>query len=178
MIKRRIAYDIAELRSCALKKLLPEADQQLEAALKQILPPIKFEDYSLIPAFLDEFCKYRGVNKSDVIGARFNTDPIMYRKEFMGVLLLCYHPEKMYELTEKSTQDGLQKAAATVLHCHQKTLSRFISDAQLWFRAYTWFRDPVQAVHVILMDKYKDCTHQVTYRKEVEFRSLNSEEIN
>jgi len=155
MNKWRTSYNNTELRSCALKKLFPAYDQELEAALKDILPPIKFEDYALIPAFLQEYCNYRNVQASEIVGAMYFTRPIKYRNEFMAVLLLCYHPEKMYDLTDKFVLKGLLKTTAELLKCHKKSLSRFTSDAPFLYRTYPAFKEVVEAVHAIIMDKYK-----------------------
>lgn len=165
----RISYDIVEPKWCFIKKNYPEFARKVDTEFEQILPPFKFKDYALIPNFIEEYCNYRGVNKEELIGANLSSEYTRYRKEFLMVLLLCYHPEKIYGYTEKRTQEGIQIAGSAFLACNPKSLSNFIPDAPLWFQTYSDFKEPVEAVHAIILEKFKHHTGKGNYKKGVAF---------
>ncbi len=159
-------HNLAEVIINRFVQRYPHLALELDEDIRAILPKAIFTDYDLLPLFLQEFCTYRNIEQEEIIGRHITSKYLEYRKEFLAVLLLLYHPEKIHGITRKRTWQGIQNTAAEVLQCSPKSLANFIPEVITWFQRYKDFRIITTEVHEVLLEKFIDregCEKTRTY---------------
>lgn len=156
-IPSRIGHQESETLCMFLASSRP--DQYIKACfeLNNLLPEFIFSDFSLIPDILKTYCNYRGIAPETLTGNKqLNSVYSDYRKELLALLLLCYHPEKLHNLTRKRCWEGLQIQAAETLACNPKSLANTIPIIAVWYSHTPEFRDQVNAAHAFIIEKYRN----------------------
>ncbi len=157
LAKKRKPYNFAEVQLHILAKFKPEVATFINSKYQELMPEIVFSDYGLIPEFGYEFCAYHNINPEQISGRKISTTHMDLRKQFLAVLLFCYHPEKIIEggITDKRVWQGLELYAGQYLNCLDKSLAMQIHDVVVAYKTYKDFSGPVSQVHALILEKYK-----------------------
>ena len=143
----------------------PEFINRIHEEISNLLPPVIFADYKLIPLFLEDFCQYRNISLADIVGSDLTRQRSQYKKEFLGVLLLCFYPERLLDITQNGVGRGMLTVVRETLQYNSRFLTNIMPIIQSWYQMDAVFRATVDGAHTVIMHKYKHETVPGTFRK-------------
>jgi len=155
------------LVASVLRRKHPEFYQTLEQDISSTLPEHSLHDVAMLHILLADFChllQLGTINWKDsrqhvtctVGDTRKQCRVTELREMLLGVLLLYYHPERLYQLQPGPIKSGLLKQLTLLLGVDKATLSLNASNAITYFKAYKQFTDDV--LHL-----YHQLNHQHHY---------------
>jgi len=155
LLGKRVDHNTAEVLLNILAKKNKDVFASVVQTHEELMPAVVFKDYGLIPAFLQDFCHYKNINPEDLKGRKITTEAMEHRKQFLAVLLLCFHPEKILNITQKRTWQGMELQAAFYLQCGEKSLANMIHQVVNWYHTYKSTREPVDAAHALIIERHQ-----------------------
>ena len=143
----------------ALQRNHPDIYQKLQDDISSTLPSGRVNDVTLLSQIVKDFCSFLSLDNTNWKQSRskvccsFRVETkrdcriTELREILLGVILLYYHPERIYQLMPGQIKSGLIKELTKLLNVDKATLSLSANNAITYFKAYKGFYDDVQHVY-------------------------------
>ena len=140
-----------------LRREYPEIHQQIADRINKTLPKNKLADFNMIRRILEKFQYEKGIGHM-----RWNNDmkqkdreKTRFREMAIALILMFYDPEKLYNLSNSQTKQGLVKTISKEMNCGRSTISQSVYNAVAAFKNYREFKEEIIRLYDVIKNKYK-----------------------
>ena len=99
-------------------------------------------DLDRIDDLLDEFCRVKGFERSDVYKNREQS-----RMVFITIAVKAYDPMFFVDQDKALMRQGLREKLSETLYCHKTQISHTLSTVRTYLRVYKSFREEVDYIY-------------------------------
>ena len=140
-----------------LRREYPEIHQQISDRIHKTLPEHTLADFKMIKRILTRFKLEKGIEHISWNNDLKQKDREKTRSREMAIalLLMFYHPEKLYNLSNNQTKQGLVKHLALEMQCGGSTISQSVNNAVAAFKNYKVFKIEVIRLYELIKTDFK-----------------------
>lgn len=125
-----------------IERFYPGIIDEVKTKLDEILPAAD-HDISKLDAIIRLFCQIKLIDMHSIQGRELKRGYPEARKELLAVLLMFYHPQKLYGLCKEKTHYGILLKISEILGCQRNCLSNIIPEIIVHFKTYSQFKSSV-----------------------------------
>ena len=163
-----MTYQNSVLMLNILHRDFPDVAGVISERLQTTLPKEKLEDVNLIPSIVSAFMNATAINSIDWsnstarVSCRLTDDEhrlmkvTELREMLIAVVLLFYHPEKIFGYTNDFAKRGVVKKLWEQLKSNKVRISRDVNSAVSYYKNYKGFKKEVDHIYqqIIMAGKY------------------------
>lgn len=136
-----------------LRKDYPEIASSISEKIIKTLPEQSLTDLGLIDQIVTSFKKEKGIEDKNWTIGKAKVNITRERELLLAVVLLFYHPEKLFQLTDKATKYRLQTSLAAHIGTSPDLISMDLANVIVAFKAYADFKIEVYRLYELIKEE-------------------------
>lgn len=132
-----------------LRREYPEINRLISEKINNSLPERNLSDLTQVDTVVRLFLKTKGL-KSFTWHNQPGENKTDIRELLMAVVLMFYHPERLYGYGSGKKRTGLGKRLSELTGCKHVIISKNTTSAISAFKTYKSFREEVNKVYMII----------------------------